>query len=90
MPAASVLVPGNTPEVGHSPGCGRGWSTTSVGHTSEGNSSPGATTAAHSRRPGSYNGEHWLAEWWSTTYRPVSRCTRKDDAISSIRVRTQT
>jgi len=45
MPAASVLVLGNTPEVG--------WSTTSVGHTSEGNSSPGATTAAHSRRPGS-------------------------------------
>ena len=40
--------------------------TTAVGHTSSGNSGPGATTEAqseaHPRRPRSYSGEHWLAD----------------------------
>jgi hypothetical protein len=33
---------------------------------------------------------HWLAEWWSSTYRPVSRCTRNELAIRSFFVRAWT
>src|SRR5665647_1565303 len=51
----------------------------SPGQRSAGRSRPGATCSAQGRYQSSarvsYSGVHWLAEWWSRTYSPVSRCT---------------
>ena len=39
----------------------------------------------------SYSGVHWLAEWWSRTYAPVSRCSRAtSSACNSRRARAKT
>ncbi len=62
--------------------------------SSRGSSSPGATTSHQSRAQSaasrSYIGSHWLAEWWSSTYSPVRRCTRNELAMRKRSVACQT
>jgi len=67
---------------------------TSPGQRSLGSGSPGAMSSAHSpiqRFPArSYSGSHWLAEWWSSTYSPVSLWTMNELAMKKRRVRAHT
>ena len=63
----------------------------SPGHRSAGSSRSGAMCRHHGSCQAcasvSYMGEHWLAEWWSRTYAPVSRWASQELGMKNRRTR---